>query len=97
MDFYICALSFGQNAIGQRQRIGATVSVYLNGTFVLCVLLIGFSPLGTYEEAPCAYLSSCLLLRLQEEAPRLLLSCQHGHIPILLAPESNLTWDCRHL
>ncbi|EIE20478.1 trypsin-like serine protease [Coccomyxa subellipsoidea C-169] len=34
VDFYICALSFGQNAIGQRQRIGATVSVYLNGTFV---------------------------------------------------------------
>lgn len=36
VDFYICALSFGQNAIGQRQRIGATVSVYLNGTFVWC-------------------------------------------------------------
>ncbi|KAK9917572.1 hypothetical protein WJX75_005898 [Coccomyxa subellipsoidea] len=34
VDFYICALSFGQNAIGQRQRIGATVSVYLNGTFI---------------------------------------------------------------
>ncbi|BDA50643.1 probable lysyl endopeptidase at N-terminal half [Coccomyxa sp. Obi] len=34
VDFYICALSFGKNAIGQRQRIGATVSVYLNGTFI---------------------------------------------------------------
>lgn len=36
VDFYICALSFGKNAIGQRQRIGATVSVYLNGTFIWC-------------------------------------------------------------
>ena len=40
MDFYICALSFGQNAIGQRQRIGATVSVYLNGTFIWCAGLL---------------------------------------------------------
>lgn len=36
VDFYICALSFGKNAIGQRQRIGATVSVYQNGTFIWC-------------------------------------------------------------
>ncbi len=34
VDFYICALSFGQNDLGERQRIGATVSIYLNGTFV---------------------------------------------------------------
>lgn len=34
VDFYICALSFGTNAIGERQRIGATVSVYQDGTFI---------------------------------------------------------------
>ena len=34
VDFYICALSFGKNDLGERQRIGATVSIYLNGTFV---------------------------------------------------------------
>ena len=36
VDFYICALSFGKNDLGERQRIGATVSIYLNGTFVWC-------------------------------------------------------------
>ena len=38
VDFYICALSFGKNDLGERQRIGATVSIYLNGTFVWCAL-----------------------------------------------------------
>ena len=34
LDFYICALSFGKNAVGDRQRIGATLSVYQNGQFI---------------------------------------------------------------
>lgn len=36
VDFYICALNFGKNLVGQRQRIGATVSVYQNGQFIWC-------------------------------------------------------------
>ena len=36
IDFYICALSFGKNAVGERQRIGATLSVYQNGQFIWC-------------------------------------------------------------
>lgn len=44
VDFYICALDFGKNLVGQRQRIGATVSVYQNGQFIWCALNLNPEP-----------------------------------------------------
>jgi hypothetical protein len=53
IDFYICALSFGTNAVGERQRIGATLSVYQNGQFIWCARA------PAHDHRPCQ-LSGCL-------------------------------------
>jgi hypothetical protein len=51
IDFYICALSFGNNALGERQRIGATVSVYKDGEFIWCAP--SHPPWGGVNLCPC--------------------------------------------
>ena len=64
VDFYICALSFGKNDLGERQRIGATVSIYLNGTFVWCALSLsssaGWQP-PPLQAALCCVVCCCRL------------------------------------